>query len=70
MVFQRLMLDIKNHTPHCDVFNATDISHMPILKERHELTRFTPDDSTAMRAQFTAQSDTGCTMSPMPGAGC
>ena len=38
VAFQRLMLDIKNHTPHCDVFSATDISHMPILKERHELT--------------------------------
>src|SRR5215469_17029542 len=45
VAFQRLMLDIKNHTPHCDVFSATDISHMPILKERHELTQFTPINS-------------------------
>ena len=59
VAFQRLLLDIKNHTPHCDVFSATDISHMPILKERHELTGFTPDNSIGMRAQFTAQSDAG-----------
>ena len=37
VAFQRLMLDIKNQTPHCDVFSATDISHMPILLERHGL---------------------------------
>ena len=59
VAFQRLLLDIKNRTPHCDVFSATDISHMPILKERQTLTRFTPDNSTAMRAPFTAQSDAG-----------
>jgi iron(III) transport system substrate-binding protein len=59
VAFQRLLLDIKNRTPHCDVFSATDISHMPILKDRHELTRFTPDSSSGMRAQFSAQSDGG-----------
>jgi hypothetical protein len=31
VAFQRLSLDIKNHTPHCDVFSATDIAHMPLL---------------------------------------
>jgi iron(III) transport system substrate-binding protein len=59
VAFQRLMLDIKNHTPHCDVFSATDISHMPILKERHELTEYTPANSAALRPQFAAQSDPG-----------
>jgi iron(III) transport system substrate-binding protein len=32
VAFQRLLMDIKNHTPQCDVFSATDISHMPVLK--------------------------------------
>jgi iron(III) transport system substrate-binding protein len=59
VAFQRLMLDIKNHTPHCDVFSATDISHMPILKDRHELTQFTPANSAALRPQFASQSDPG-----------
>jgi iron(III) transport system substrate-binding protein len=53
------MLDIKNRTPHCDVFSATDISHMPILKERQALTQFTPDNAAALRPQFAAQSDAG-----------
>ena len=39
VAYQRLLMDIKNHTPQCDVFSTTDISHMPILKERHELRR-------------------------------
>jgi iron(III) transport system substrate-binding protein len=59
VAFQRLALDIKNHTPHCDVFSATDIAHMPALKERGELTQFTPDNSAGMRPQFIAQSDAG-----------
>jgi iron(III) transport system substrate-binding protein len=59
VAFQRLSLDIKNHTPHCDVFSATDIAHMPALKEHGELTQFTPDNSAAMRPQFSAQSDAG-----------
>ena len=60
VAFQRLMLDIKNRTPHCDVFSATDISHMPILKERHELTAVhARQQSARMRPQFAAQSDVG-----------
>ena len=59
VAFQRLMLDIKNRTPHCDVFSATDISHMPILKERQALTQFTPDNAAALRPQLAAQSDAG-----------
>lgn len=59
VAFQRLMLDIKNHTPHCDVFSATDISHMPILQERHQLTEYTPANSTALRPEFASQSDPG-----------
>jgi iron(III) transport system substrate-binding protein len=59
VAFQRLSLDIKNHAPHCDVFSATDASHMPVLKEHSELTQFTPDNSAAMRPQFRAQSDAG-----------
>jgi iron(III) transport system substrate-binding protein len=59
VAFQRLMLDIKNRTPRCDVFSATDISHMPVLKERAALEQFTPENSAGMRPQFRAQSDAG-----------
>ena len=47
VAYQRLLMDIKNHTPQCDVFSTTDISHMPILKERHELTEYAPANAAA-----------------------
>ena len=59
VAYQRLLMDIKNHTPQCDVFSTTDISHMPILKERQELTEYTPANATALLAPFKALSDPG-----------
>jgi iron(III) transport system substrate-binding protein len=59
VAYQRLMLDIKNKTPQCDVFSTTDISHMPILKERHELTEYTPENAAALLPPFLALSDAG-----------
>src|ERR1700759_1493973 len=46
VAFQRLLMDIKNHPPQCDVFSATDISHMTILKDRRELTEYTAAHAT------------------------
>ena len=59
VAYQRLMLDIKNRTPQCDVFSTTDISHMPILKERKELTPFAPENAAQLMPQFAALSDPG-----------
>jgi len=59
VAFQRLMLDIKNHTPHCDVFSATDISHMPILKDRGALMNYAPDAAADMVPAFKAMADPG-----------
>jgi iron(III) transport system substrate-binding protein len=59
VAYQRLLMDIKNHTPQCDVFSTTDISHMPILKERQELTEFTPTNAAALLPAFKALSDPG-----------
>lgn len=59
VAFQRLLMDIKNHTPQCDVFSATDIAHMPILKERHELTQFTPQNAVSLMPEFKRVSDDG-----------
>ena len=52
-------MDIKNHTPQCDVFSTTDIAHMPVLKERHELTAFTPDNAAGLMPEFKRVSDDG-----------
>jgi iron(III) transport system substrate-binding protein len=59
VAFQRLLMDIKNHTPQCDIFSATDIAHMPVLKERHELTSFTPDNAAGLMPEFKRVSDDG-----------
>jgi iron(III) transport system substrate-binding protein len=59
VAYQRLLMDIRNHTPQCDVFSTTDISHMPILKERHELTEYTPAHAGALLPAFQALSDPG-----------
>jgi iron(III) transport system substrate-binding protein len=59
VAYQRLLLDIKNKTPQCDVFSTTDISHMPILKERHELSEYTPENAPRLMPQFLALSDDG-----------
>lgn len=59
VVLQRLMMDITNHTPHCDVFSTTDIAHMPALKARGELSPFTPANFAAMKPQLKAQADPG-----------
>ncbi len=59
VAYQRLLLDIKNKTPQCDVFSTTDISHMPILRERRQLSEYTPESAGTMMPQFSALSDPG-----------
>ena len=59
VAYQRLLLDIKNKTPQCDVFSTTDISHMPALKERKELSEYTPENAARLMPQFSALSDPG-----------
>jgi iron(III) transport system substrate-binding protein len=59
VAYQRLMMDIKNHAPNCDVFSATDISHLPILKERGEIAEYTPANAVALLPPFQAVSDPG-----------
>ena len=59
VAYQRLLLEIKNKTPQCDVFSTTDISHMPALKDRKELTVFKPDNAAGLAPAFKALSDEG-----------
>jgi len=59
VAFQRLLLDIKNQVAQCDVFSATDISHMPILKARHELSEYVPVNAADLLPPFKALSDPG-----------
>jgi iron(III) transport system substrate-binding protein len=59
VAYQRLLMDIRNHTPNCDVFSATDISHLPILKERGELTEYKPTNAAGLLPTFQSLSDPG-----------
>ncbi|HYZ22625.1 MAG TPA: extracellular solute-binding protein [Rhodopila sp.] len=59
VAFQRLLMDIKNNTPQCDVFSATDISHMPVLKDRGQLEQYAPDNARNLLPPFQALSDPG-----------
>jgi iron(III) transport system substrate-binding protein len=59
VAYQRLLLDIKNKTPQCDVFSTTDISHMPALNERKELLGYTPPNAEGMVPAFKSLSDPG-----------
>jgi ABC-type Fe3+ transport system substrate-binding protein len=52
-------MDIKNHTPNCDVFSATDMSHLPILKEKGELAEYAPANATSLLPAFQSLSDPG-----------
>ena len=40
VAYERLMQDLKNNAPQCDVFSTTDISHMPALRKRNEIAQF------------------------------
>jgi iron(III) transport system substrate-binding protein len=42
VAYERLQQELKNNTPHCDVFSSTDIAHYPVLKARGALARYTP----------------------------
>ncbi len=59
VAYQRLLLDIKNRTPQCDMFSTTDISHMPALRERNELMPYTPEGADGLLPDFLARSDPG-----------
>ena len=42
VAYERLMQELKNNTPQCDVFSSTDIAHYPALVARKALARYEP----------------------------
>ena len=59
VAFQRLQMDIKNKTPHCDVFSASDISHLAILKDQGQLMPYTAANAAGLAPTYRALSDDG-----------
>ena len=52
VAYERLLQDLKNNAPQCDVFSATDISNMPALMKRQALANFTPPNASALASAF------------------
>jgi iron(III) transport system substrate-binding protein len=52
VAYERLVQDLKNNAPQCDVFSTTDISHMPALRKRNEIAEFVPENAAAMAPAF------------------
>lgn len=59
VAYQRLMQDLKNNSPQCDVFSTTDISHMPALKARKALAEFTPQNAKYIAPAFQGLTEEG-----------
>jgi iron(III) transport system substrate-binding protein len=59
VAFQRLQMDIKNKTPHCDVFSGSDISHFAILKDQGQLLSYTPENAAKLAPTYRALSSEG-----------
>jgi iron(III) transport system substrate-binding protein len=52
VAYERLLQDLKNDAPQCDVFSTTDIAHMPALMKRKALANYTPDNAAALAPAF------------------
>jgi iron(III) transport system substrate-binding protein len=59
VAYERLVQDLKNNAPQCDVFSTTDISHMPALRKRNEIAEFVPENASAMAPAFKGLGEDG-----------
>jgi iron(III) transport system substrate-binding protein len=59
VAYQRLLMELKNNAPQCDILSTTDISHMPALKERNALLNYRPPNADALLPEFQRLSDAG-----------
>src|ERR1700761_8083374 len=59
VAYERLLQDLKNNAPQCDVFSSTDISQYPPLKKRGALANYTPAGAATLLPPFAKASDPG-----------
>ena len=59
VAYQRLLQELKNNAPQCDVFSSTDISQYPALKARGALAHYTPENAGGLLPQFDKLIDPG-----------
>jgi iron(III) transport system substrate-binding protein len=59
VAYQRIMQELKNGAPQCDVFSTTDIAHMPELKQRNALAHYAAENASALAAPFQGLGEPG-----------
>ena len=59
VAYQRVLQELKNSTPQCDVFCSTDNSHYPALKARNALAQYRPQNVGALAPPFAGLGDEG-----------
>src|SRR5579872_4518318 len=59
VAYQRVLQELKNSTPQCDVFCSTDNSHYPALKARGALAQYKPHNAGALAQPFVGLGDDG-----------
>jgi len=61
VAYERLLQDLKNNAPQCDVFSSTDVAQYPALKKRIALAQYTPAGASSLLPAFQKTSDPGYT---------
>jgi iron(III) transport system substrate-binding protein len=59
VAYERLLQDLKNNAPQCDVFSSTDIAQYPALKKRNALAQYTPQGAGTLLPAFASLADPG-----------
>jgi iron(III) transport system substrate-binding protein len=59
VAYERLLQDLKNDAPQCDVFSSTDVSQYPALKKRGALADYVPAGAATLLPAFQQVSDPG-----------
>jgi iron(III) transport system substrate-binding protein len=52
VAYQRLVQDLKNNTPQCDVFSSTDVGHDETLKAQGKLAHYVPENAAKVSPEF------------------
>jgi iron(III) transport system substrate-binding protein len=52
VAYQRLVQDLKNNTPQCDVFSSTDVGHDEALKAQGKFAHYVPENATKVSPEF------------------
>jgi iron(III) transport system substrate-binding protein len=59
VAYERLLQDLKNGAPQCDVFSGTDIAQYPELKQRNQLANYTPAGAATLLPALKPVEDPG-----------